>query len=144
MPLAAELHLRIVTPLRTVVDRQVKSVQFTGVDGSYGILPNHAPLLTATAPGIVTIEGVDGKKEELLVTDGFAEMRENTLTLVCDAGERAGEIDVERAREAERRARERIAGAVEKGVDLPRAQEALRRATLRQLLARRAGTGNLR
>ena len=140
----SELHLRVVTPQKTVIDRKVKSVQFMGVDGSYGILPNHAPLMTATQPGIVTIENTDGTNEDMLVTDGFAEMRNNVLSLICQAGERAGEIDVERAAEAERRARERLDAQGKAEVELPRAQEALQRAVLRQLLAKRGGTGDLR
>lgn len=142
--MADDLHLRVVTPARTVMDRKVRSVEFTGIDGSYGILPNHAPLMTGTVPGIVNIGHTDGSTEAMLVTDGFAEMRDNVLSLICEAGERAEEIDVERAAEAERAAREKIDGQHEAGADLPRAQEALQRAQLRQLLKRRAGTGDLR
>ena len=40
--MANELHLRVVSPDRTVMDRKVKSVSFMGTDGSFGILPNHA------------------------------------------------------------------------------------------------------
>jgi len=142
--MTSDLHLRVVTPDRTVIDRRVRSVQFMGVDGSYGILPNHAPLMTATQPGIVTIQHNDGTTENMLITDGFAEMRDNVLSLICQAGELAHEIDVERAAEAERRARERIEGQQKAGVKLPKAQEALQRAVLRQLLAKRGGTGDLR
>ena len=87
--MSSELHLRVVTPDRTVIDRRVRSVQFMGLDGSYGILPHHAPLMTATQPGIVTIEHTDGRREEMLVTSGFAEVRNNVLSLICQAGERA-------------------------------------------------------
>ena len=142
--MASELHLRVVTPDRTVIDRKVASVQFMGLDGSYGILPHHAPLLTATRPGIVTIKNSDGKTEQMLVTSGFAEVRDNVLSLVCQAGERAHEIDAARAAEAEQRARARIAEQHDKSFDLPRAQESLRRAQLRQLLAKRGGTGDIR
>jgi len=139
--MAKEFHLRIVTPDRTVVDRKVVAVSFMGMDGSYGILADHAPMMTATQPGVVRITESDGSRRDLVTTDGFAEVRDNVLTLVCEAGERAEEIDVERAREAERRARERIE-QIRKGQpgDLPRAEAALRRAMLRQLVGRRAGT----
>ena len=142
--MTSEMHLRVVTPDRTVMDRKVRSVQFMGVDGSYGILPNHAPLMTATVPGIVKIEHTDGMSENMLITDGFAEMRNNVLSLICQAGELAEEIDAERAAEAERRAREVIEGQQKAGIDLPKAQDALQRAILRQLLARKGGTGDLR
>ncbi|MEM7204895.1 MAG: ATP synthase F1 subunit epsilon [Planctomycetota bacterium] len=140
----SEFHLRVITPARTVIDRKVRSVTFMGVDGSYGVLPGHAPMMTATEPGIVSVENADGTTEHLLVTDGLAEMRNNVLSLICEAGERADEIDLARAEEAELKARERIAGGVTQGVDLPRAQRSLRRAALRQLISKRAGTGDLR
>ncbi len=144
--MANELHLRVVTPDRTVFDRKVAFVSFMGVDGSYGILPNHAPLMTATAAGIVKIQHTDGQIEQMLISSGFAEVRDNTLSLLCLAGEMAHEVDPKRAEEAERRARERIAQAEggKENVDLPRAREALQRAVLRQLLAKRGGTGGMR
>lgn len=142
---SSELHLRVVTPDRTVIDRKVKAVSFVGVDGSYGILPNHAPLITATPPAChVKITGTDGKSEDLAVSDGFVEMSDNTLTLVCKAGESAIEIDLERAKQAEARARKRIADAQAGApdIDLARAEAALRKALLRQALGRSKGTSS--
>ncbi|MEZ5965930.1 MAG: ATP synthase F1 subunit epsilon [Planctomycetota bacterium] len=138
-----ELHLRVVTPDRVVFDRKVKAVSFMGIDGSYGILPGHAPLMTATKPGIVKITLENGQVEEMLVTDGFAEIRGNVLSLITDAGERAEEIDIDRAKVAEKRARERLAH--ERGKS-PLTDPALQRAVLRQVLfgRRRAGTGDVR
>ena len=140
----SELHLRVVTPQKTIIDRKVRSVAFMGIDGSYGVLPGHAPLLTATKPGIVTIEETDGTKDEMLITDGFAEVRHNVLSLICEAGEMASEIDLERAEEAARRAREKIEQRAKIDIDLPRAEAALQRALLRQMLGRRrSGTGHV-
>jgi F-type H+-transporting ATPase subunit epsilon len=140
----AELHLRVVTPQKTIIDRKVASVEFMGVDGSYGIKPNHAALMTATKPGIVTIHETDGNVEEMIVTDGFAEVRRNILSLVCEAGELASEIDLERASAAEAKAREAIADRTKIDIDLPRAEAALQRALLRQMLGRRkGGTGHV-
>ena len=64
-----ELHLKIVTPDRTLMDRKVKAVSFMGVDGSYGILPKHAPLMTATTPGIVEITEVSENRYRVAVED---------------------------------------------------------------------------
>ncbi len=142
--MASELHLRVVTPDRNVLDRKVKAVSFMGIDGSYGILPNHAPLMTATMPGVVKVTNTDDSVEELLVTDGFAEMRDNILSLVCEAGERAADIDLERARAAEERAREQIEEAHEVDINLAQAEVALQKALLRQMLARKGrGTGTI-
>jgi F-type H+-transporting ATPase subunit epsilon len=70
----------------------------------------------------------------MFVSGGFAEVRDNTVRVVAEAGERPAEIDEVRAREAEARARERIShDRVESGepIDLLRAEYALKRALLR-------------
>jgi F-type H+-transporting ATPase subunit epsilon len=143
--MAAELHLRIVTPDRTIVDRKVARVSFQGVDGSYGILPNHAPLMTAIASaGGARITELDGKTLELFVSDGFAQMQNNVLTLVCEAGEFAHEIDLERVKAAELKAREKMAGLDRLSADFIAAEASLRKALAREMMARRgSGTGNL-
>jgi F-type H+-transporting ATPase subunit epsilon len=76
----------------------------------------------------------DGPQSVLFVSGGFAEVRDNTVRVVTEAGEKVAEIDEARAREAEKRARERIAiGKSESGepLDLLRAEAALRRAIVR-------------
>lgn len=134
------LRLRIVTPDAVIHDGEVHSVQFAGLDGSYGILANHAPLVTATLPGALRFKTADGRLEELVVTDGFAEMVDNVLSIVCEAGERGSEIDVARAREAEKRARDLLANrAALASEDVIRAEESLRRALIRQVVGQRAG-----
>ncbi|MCA8954004.1 MAG: ATP synthase F1 subunit epsilon [Planctomycetes bacterium] len=143
--MASDLHLRIVTPDRTIVDRKVKEVEFQGIDGGYGILPNHAPMMTAIAEaGTVKIVEADGSTKELFASDGFAQMQHNVLTLVCEAGEFATEIDLERVKAAEQKARERLAGLDRLSEEYLKAEASLRKALARELLARRgSGTGRL-
>jgi F-type H+-transporting ATPase subunit epsilon len=143
--MAKELHLRVVTPDRTIIDRKVAAVSFQGADGGYGILPNHAPLMTALASaGTVHITEVDGKQMDLFAADGFAQVQNNVLTLVCEAGEFAHEIDLERVKAAEAKAREKMAGLDRLSEDYIKAEASLRKALARELLARRSsGTGGL-
>ena len=134
----AIFKLRIVTPERTIADDDVTSVQFRGIDGEYGILAHHAPLLTATEPGIVMIEQPDGTVDPLVVTEGFAEFRDNTLSLICEAGEKAHDIDIDRARASEAAARDLLANrAALADEDVLKAEAALRRAMARQLAVQR-------
>lgn len=142
----AELHLRIVTPDRTIVDRKVAGVRFQGVDGGYGILPNHAPLMTAIAnAGEAEITELDGKKSSMFVSDGFAQVQNNVLTLVCEAGEFATEIDLARVKAAEAKAREKMAGLDRLSAEFVKAEASLRKALTRELLARRVtGSGSIR
>jgi F-type H+-transporting ATPase subunit epsilon len=141
----SELHLRIVTPDRTLVDRKVARVSFHGIDGSYGILPHHAPLMTAiSSVGKAKITELDGRTLELFVSDGFAQVQHNVLTLVCEAGEFAHEIDMERVKTAEAKAREKLSGLDHLSEEFLKTEASLRKALARETLARRAsGTGGL-
>ena len=143
--MASELHLRVVTPDRTIIDRKVAAVSFQGVDGGYGILPHHAPLMTAIgATGTVRITELDGKQVDMFASDGFAQVQANVLTLVCEAGEFAHEIDMERVKAAEAKAREKMVGLDRLSEEYIKAEASLRKALAREMLARRGGgTGNL-
>jgi F-type H+-transporting ATPase subunit epsilon len=129
---AGELTLRVITPDRITLDTTADSVVFPGVDGLIGVLPRHAAMVAALDAGPLTYT-TGGETHTLFISGGFAEVRNNTVRFVTQAGELAKDIDLERAREAERRARERLeqARAGREDVDLVRAEAALRRALLR-------------
>ncbi|MBK7642062.1 MAG: ATP synthase F1 subunit epsilon [Planctomycetes bacterium] len=133
--MAGTLTLRVITPERIALDTLVQSVRVPGADGSLGILPRHAPMVAALDTGLLHFHTADGEAV-MFVSGGFAEVRGETLRVVTEAGERPDEIDEARAKEAEQRARERMAGTRPLGegeaVDLARAELALRRALWRQ------------
>ena len=71
-------------------------------------------------------------------------MQHNVLTLVCEAGEFANEIDVERAKQKEQEAREKMAGLDKLSEEFVKAEASLRKALARERLARKAsGTGGI-
>lgn len=134
--MADALTLRVITPDRIVIDTAASSVRVPGVDGSIGILSRHAPMVTALDVGLLLFKQ-GGRESALFVAGGFAEVRDNTVRVVSEAGERPEEIDEGRAREAEERARKRLdergsSGGVQ--LDVLRAEMALRRAR-RRLMA---------
>jgi F-type H+-transporting ATPase subunit epsilon len=133
--MAGTLTLRVITPDKIALDRSVASARIPGLDGSIGILPRHAPMIAALDAGLLHYRAQPGGAEEILfVSGGFAEVRDDTLRLVTEAGEKPEEIDEARAREAEQRARERLAVQQSAGtepIDLVRAEAALRRALMR-------------
>ncbi|MAF65822.1 MAG: ATP synthase F1 subunit epsilon [Planctomycetes bacterium] len=136
-----ELTLRVITPERIVVDTTVASVRVPGLDGDMGIFPHHAAMASALDAGFVRYRA-GGEERMLFVDGGFAEVRGGTVRVLTAAGEESQEIDVERAKKAEERARGRIARrgealVRESAIDFLRAEAALRRALLRQQLGRR-------
>ena len=134
--MAEQLTLRIITPERTVVDTPASSVRVPATDGSMGIFPRHAAMVAALDAGELIFKQ-DGEETRLFVAGGFADVRDNTLRILTPAGEKPEEIDVERAQEAERRARERLKPlrtdltAESAEIDVMRATAALRRAIMR-------------
>jgi F-type H+-transporting ATPase subunit epsilon len=130
------LSVDIVTAERVVYSEEgVDEVVLPGVDGELGVLTMHAPLLTMLQPGVIRIiKG--GEETEMAITGGFIEVRENRVTILADAAERAEEIDVVRAEEARRRA-QRLLEERATEVDLARAEAALARALARIRAAER-------
>ncbi|MCB9831997.1 MAG: ATP synthase F1 subunit epsilon [Planctomycetes bacterium] len=131
-------EVEIVTPERSVYKGRAKSLVLPAIDGLMGILPNHAPIVAALDIGPVKLEQEDGRVLTLMVSDGFLEMADNHARILADVGEKSSDIDVERAREAERRARERLGlrgKATTDDVDFHRAERALQRALWRLSIA---------
>ena len=125
------LFLEVVTPERVVVSQQVDIVVAPGSIGEFGVLEGHVPFLTGILPGELRYNA-DGKAEYLSVTTGFAEVSDNKVSVLVDAAEKATEINVERARKALERAKERLSKA--RGIpdiDFHRAEMALKRAIAR-------------
>jgi F-type H+-transporting ATPase subunit epsilon len=79
----ADLHLDFVSPERVLFTGDVDQVDLPGAEGDMGILPGHAPLVTALRPGIVTVFR-GGKQDLIVVIGGFAEVSPAGLTVLAD------------------------------------------------------------
>ena len=120
------LQLEIVSPERLLLSEQVDYVSAPGVDGEFGVLPGHIPLLSALAIG--TLYYRKGKETTyVFVSGGFAEVSNNTVTILTEAAELVSNIDAARAEEAKRRAEERLI-AKKEGLNMDRANLALKKA----------------
>jgi F-type H+-transporting ATPase subunit epsilon len=124
----------IVTPEKTAFESDAVSVNLPGTEGYLGIWADHAPLVTALVPGVVTVReherGNVGDAKFLAVSGGFVEIAHNEVIILSDTCEAAGEIDLERAKKARDRAMARLK-APEPGIDLERARAAAERAEAR-------------
>jgi F-type H+-transporting ATPase subunit epsilon len=103
------LKLEIVTPEKKVLDETVDSVTVPTASGEAGILPNHAPLISALKPGILSYSQ-KGTTERLAIAGGFVEVSSNKVAVLTDTAESSAEIDVDAAR-AEREAAEKSLAA---------------------------------
>ncbi len=128
--LPTELQLNIVSPDRLLVRDAVSAVTVPGKGGYIGVLPGHAPLLTELVPGELTYTR-EGAKHHLCVNWGFAEVLPDRVIVLVQSAERAEEIDVGRAQKAKERAEDRLKRFSDPEIDMERAREALRRAIAR-------------
>lgn len=126
------IHLTIVTPERKLVDRQVSEVVLPGSEGYFGVLPGHAPLLSALKVGEISY-GQEGRTFCVAVAWGFVEVLADRVSVLADIAERAEDIDIERARKARERAEGRLRGGAD--VDWDRARVALDKALVRLQVA---------
>ena len=91
------LTLRIVTPTRLLVDAEVSEITAPGTAGEFGVFPEHVTFLGELDLGVLRYtEG--GSDKSVVVHGGFAEVRDDVVTVLADDAEFAEEIDVEAAR----------------------------------------------
>lgn len=132
------LKLEIVTQERRVYSADdVEMVVAPGAEGEMGILPHHAPLITALQEGIMRVKRASGDEEVLAIHGGFMEVLPDQVTVLADTAERAEEIDLARAEAARQRAEELMRQHHEDKTDYARAEAALRRSSLRLKVASR-------
>jgi F-type H+-transporting ATPase subunit epsilon len=133
------LTVELVTPEGVVFAGEVDGLVAPGVEGYFGLLPNHAPIIAELQVGDLRVRrGTDW--QHFAISGGMLHLREGEVTVIADAVERSTDIDVERARLAAERARQRLGKRVEMDIDPLRAEAALMRAINRLKVA---GTGGM-
>ncbi len=131
-----EIQLEVVTPERSVLKATADYVSVPTVDGDYGILGDHAPMVGLMKAGVLHYRS-GGKVEVLAVAGGFFEVMDNRMLVLGDEAELPGEVDVAAAMEEQKRAREIIeAGGDQETV--ARARQALEKAMTRLKIAGKA------
>jgi F-type H+-transporting ATPase subunit epsilon len=133
------INLDIVTPEKRLVSMAVDEVVLPGSEGSLGVLPGHAPLLTALQIGELMYRRGQ-VRHYVAVARGFAEVLPEQVTVLAEIAERAEEIDRGRAERARDRALQRLQSR-DPDVDFNRAQLALQKALIRLQCGSKSGGG---
>lgn len=89
---------QLLTPDGSKFEGEVQSATLPGVKGSFQILFNHAPIVSALGIGRIELMDVDMNESLYAVTGGFVEMKENLLTILAEKAEEKTEINKEEAR----------------------------------------------
>lgn len=134
--MAALMQLQIITPDRALCDMPVGRVRLRTAEGEMTVLPKHIPLTVMMVPGVVEFLDEDNHIRKAAVHDGFVEIQPDRVTIMAEIAEWPEDIDLERAKKALARARERITSPGP-DTDMARARRAWNRAKARiETLAR--------
>jgi F-type H+-transporting ATPase subunit epsilon len=99
------IKLELVTPEELLFSGDVDMVVIPGVEGDFGVLFGHAPLISLIRPGVVTIYNTDNSQEKLFVSGGFAEVTNTECTILAEEARPLADITQAFADERLHRAR---------------------------------------
>jgi len=88
----ATFHFDLVSPEKLAFAGEVDQVDVPGVEGDFGVLAGHAPVIAAVRPGILTIIS-GGTRQKIIVLGGLAEMSEKGLTVLANVATSIEELD---------------------------------------------------
>jgi F-type H+-transporting ATPase subunit epsilon len=88
----ATFHFDLVSPEKLAFSGEVDQVDIPGVEGDFGVLAGHAPVVAAVRPGILTIT-TGGAHQKIIVLGGLAEMSDKGLTVLADVATSLQELD---------------------------------------------------
>lgn len=127
-------HLEIAVPDRAFYSDEVQEIVVKTPGGEIGILKGHIPMVVAVSTGSIRIKK-DGRWTCAFVSEGFLEVTAEKTVVLADSAEWPREIDLERARAAEKKARLRL-GAKPADREEANLQAALQRALWRQKISK--------
>lgn len=105
---AFSIHLNVVSAHESIFSGCIKSLQITGIEGELGIVPGHAPLLTALKPGMARIVTEKGREEVLYLSGGMLEVQPKSIIVLADIVTRADHLNKKEALAAKKRAEEKL------------------------------------
>ena len=88
----ATFHFDLVSPEKLAFSGEVDQVDVPGIEGDFGVLAGHAPVVAAIRPGILTVTS-EGRHQKIIVLGGLAEMSDNGLTVLADVATSLEDLD---------------------------------------------------
>jgi F-type H+-transporting ATPase subunit epsilon len=110
--MAETLKFELVSPERLLLSEPVEMVVVPGVDGYFGVLPKHAPVMSTLRPGVIDIYRNGAIAQQYFVDGGFAEVNAAGVTVLVDEALPVAEITKARVDERREAAQDRIERAV--------------------------------
>ena len=111
--MAEKIKFELVSPEKLLIDEPVGMVVVPGVEGNFGVLAGHAPVIAAVRPGVIDVyrDGVTSVTQRIFVGGGFAEVTAERVTVLAEDAVEVAKIDREAARKAVQDLSERLSVA---------------------------------
>ena len=123
--MAEKLNFALVSPEREVFHGEVDQVVVPGAEGEFGVLPDHAPVMSVIKPGALRIFN-DGAERRVFVNGGFADVTPEGLTVLAEDAVDLAEVDAAKLEQELKDAQEDVRDAGGES-----AREAAQRAVIR-------------
>jgi F-type H+-transporting ATPase subunit epsilon len=78
------MHLEIITPDKKLFEDEVKSISLPGIDGGFGILDRHAPIISALKKGTIQVIDKQAAKHSFDVNGGVVEVLNNKVVVLAE------------------------------------------------------------
>ncbi|WP_457605668.1 ATP synthase F1 subunit epsilon [Nitratifractor sp.] len=78
------MKLEIVTPSGLIYEGEARMVTLPGKEGEFGVLPEHAALVSLLDTGVITVETADGKEIMIAINKGYVKVDENKVSCIVD------------------------------------------------------------
>jgi F-type H+-transporting ATPase subunit epsilon len=88
----ATFHFDLVSPEKLAFSGEVDQVDVPGVEGDFGVLAGHAPVVATIRPGILTVT-TGGTHQKIIVLGGLAEVSDKGLTVLADVATSLQDLD---------------------------------------------------
>ena len=129
-----DFTVEIITPTNQMDLGSANYIRLPGLDGLFGVMSNHTSALVSLGIGEIKIEK-SGNTEYFATSGGVLDFNNNNAQLLLETVEQAGDIDLERAKHSQKRAKDRLKDTT---MDRVRAEMALIKAINRLKVAKRS------
>jgi F-type H+-transporting ATPase subunit epsilon len=90
---ADKVNFELVSPEQLLMSREVDMVVVPGAEGDFGILADHAPVISTVRPGTITVFDGGAASARIFVAGGFAEVTAERCTVLAEIAEPVDQID---------------------------------------------------
>ena len=78
------MKLEIISPDKRIFEGEVSAIQLPGTEGSFGLLDNHAPMISTLKVGKIKITNPDKEEHFFEINGGVVEVQKNKVIVLAE------------------------------------------------------------